>query len=144
MSGGGRAGGGGGSVRALDTRSGAERWTFFADGPVRFAPVAAGGKVYAGSDDGYLYCLDAQTGAVAWKFRGAPTDRPDRRQLGNGHLVSFWPVRGGPVVVEGVVYFGAGIWPTFGVFLHALDAKTGERICVHRVIGAHEEICRKT
>src|SRR4051812_38109080 len=26
-------------VRALDTATGAERWTFFADGPVRFAPV---------------------------------------------------------------------------------------------------------
>ena len=63
---------------------------------------------------------------MALKFRGAPTDRPDRRQLGNGHLVSFWPVRGGPVAADGVVYFGAGIWPTFGVFFHALDAETGE------------------
>ncbi len=62
---------------------------------------------------------------MVWKFRGAPADRPDRRQLGNEHLVSFWPVRGGPAVDGGVVYFGAGIWPTFGVFVHALDAETG-------------------
>ena len=27
-------------IRALDTRTGAEKWKFFADGPVRFAPVA--------------------------------------------------------------------------------------------------------
>ena len=47
------------SVSALDTTSGDEEWRFYADGPVRFAPVAWGGKVYFVSDDGYLYCLDA-------------------------------------------------------------------------------------
>ena len=53
-------------------------------------------------------------------------DRPDRRQLGNEHLISFWPVRGGPVIADGTVYFGAGIWPIFGVFFHALDVETGK------------------
>jgi hypothetical protein len=51
-------------------------------------------------DEGFLYFIDAQTGAVIWKFRGAPAECPDRRQLGNEHLVSFWPVRGGQ------------LWPT--------------------------------
>jgi outer membrane protein assembly factor BamB len=115
-----------GSVTAYDTATGAEQWKFYSEGPIRCAPACWNGRVYAGSDDGYLYCLDAHTGAVVWKFRGAPADRPDRRQLGNGHLVSLWPVRGGPVIVNGVVYFGAGIWPTFGVFLHAVDAGTGK------------------
>ena len=50
------------SVTALDTATGAERWRFFADGPVRFAPVAWEGGVYFVSDDGYLYCVDARTG----------------------------------------------------------------------------------
>ena len=31
-------------------------------GPVRLAPAVADGKVYAGSDDGFVYCLDARTG----------------------------------------------------------------------------------
>lgn len=115
-----------GGITAYDTETGAEQWKFYTEGPVRCAPVGWQGKLYVGSDDGYLYCLDAHSGAVAWKFRGAPPDRPDRRQLGNSHLVSLWPVRGGPVVVDGVVCFGAGIWPTFGVFFHALDAKTGQ------------------
>jgi outer membrane protein assembly factor BamB len=110
---------------ACETETGAEKWKFYTEGPVRCAPACWKGKVYAGSDDGYLYCLDAQTGSLVWKFRGTPSDRPDRRQLGNEHLISFWPVRGGPVVADGVVYFGAGIWPIFGVFLHALDAQTG-------------------
>ena len=32
-------------------------WTYFADGPVRFAPLAWQDKLYFASDDGYLYCL---------------------------------------------------------------------------------------
>jgi outer membrane protein assembly factor BamB len=115
-----------GSVAAYDTDTGEELWKFFTEGPVRCAPACWQGKVYAGSDDGYLYCLDAQTGALRWKSRGTPADRPDRRQIGNGRLVSFWPVRGGPVVVDGVVCFGAGVWSIFGVFVHALDADTGK------------------
>jgi outer membrane protein assembly factor BamB len=115
-----------GTVTAYDTETGRQRWKFYTEGPVRCAPACWKGRVYAGSDDGYLYCLDAESGKLLWKFRGAPAERPDRRQLGNGHIVSFWPVRGGPVVSNGVVYFGAGIWPIFGVFLHALDAETGQ------------------
>ncbi len=115
-----------GSVRAFDTGSGEARWTFFTEGPVRCAPVVWEGKVYAGSDDGYLYCLDAATGSELWKVRGVPADRPDYRHLGNARLISYWPVRGGAVLHEGTVYFGAGIWPSMGVFIHAVDAETGK------------------
>ncbi|MCH5378102.1 MAG: PQQ-binding-like beta-propeller repeat protein, partial [Planctomycetes bacterium] len=45
------------SVTALDTETGNIQWRFYAEGPVRFAPVAWEGKVYFVSDDGYLYCL---------------------------------------------------------------------------------------
>jgi outer membrane protein assembly factor BamB len=115
-----------GSITAYDTGTGQERWRFYTEGPVRCAPACWNGKLYAGSDDGYLYCLRAESGELAWKFRAAPADRPDRRHLGNGHVVSFWPARGGPVIVDGTVYFAAGIWPIFGVFLQALDAETGK------------------
>ena len=50
------------SVTALDAETGAERWRFFAEAPVRFAPAASEGKVYFVSDDGYL-CLDADDGS---------------------------------------------------------------------------------
>jgi hypothetical protein len=46
--------------------------------------------------------------------------------LGNGRVISLWPVRGGPVIVDGTLYFAAGIWPNEGVFLYAIDAETAE------------------
>jgi outer membrane protein assembly factor BamB len=109
-------------VSAYDTRTGEKKWTFFSDGPVRYSPAAWDGRVYVASDDGHLYCLDAAKGDVLWKFRGGPADR---RILGNERLISTWPARGAPVVADGVVYFGAGIWPFMGIFLHALDARSG-------------------
>lgn len=115
------------SVTALDTETGAERWRFITDGPVRFAPVAWNGKVYFVSDDGYLYCVN-DDGSLRWKFRGLPEGRRDRKVLGNGRLVSLWPARGGPVFADGVVFFAAGLWPTEGVFVHAVDAETGKPV----------------
>ena len=133
-----------GSITAYDTETGQEKWKFYTEGPVRCAPACSAsrndagrpasgkGKIYAGSDDGYLYCLNAQTGELLWKFRGTPQDRPDRHILGNEHLISFWPVRGGPVVKDDIVYFGAGIWPIFGVFFYALDAESGKVKWINR------------
>ncbi|MHB8866962.1 MAG: outer membrane protein assembly factor BamB family protein [Pirellulaceae bacterium] len=116
------------SVTALDTETGEERWRFFAEGPVRFAPVAWEGRIYFVSDDGHLYCVDAEDGSLRWKFRGLPERMPDRKVVGHGRLVSLWPARGGPVLAEGVVYFAAGLWPTEGVFVHAVDAESGKAV----------------
>ncbi len=112
---------------ALDTDTGTQRWSFFAEGPIRLAPAAADGKVYVASDDGRLYCLSAAGGRLLWKFRGADS-MPDRRVMGNGRLISAWPARGGPVVADGKVCFAAGIWPFMGIFVHCLDAQTGKVI----------------
>ncbi|MAG94735.1 MAG: hypothetical protein CMJ48_13475 [Planctomycetaceae bacterium] len=111
------------SVTAYDARNGERKWRFFADGPVRFAPVAWQDRVVFGSDDGYVYCLDAEQGTPVWKFRAVPSNR---KILGNGQLISVWPVRGGPVIDDGVLYFAAGVWSFEGVFVYALDARTGK------------------
>ncbi|HUV38374.1 MAG TPA: PQQ-binding-like beta-propeller repeat protein, partial [Planctomycetota bacterium] len=108
---------------ALDVETGAEKWTFFAEGPMRFAPVCHGGRVFVGSDDGYLYCLDAASGKLLWKFRGGPSEM---RLIGHDRLISTWPVSSGVVVADGKVCFSAGIWPFMDVFYHALDAGTGK------------------
>jgi outer membrane protein assembly factor BamB len=116
------------SVTALDTETGNDRWRFFAEGPVRFAPVAWEDKVYFVSDDGYLYCVNTNDGSLRWKFRGLPEGKTDRKVIGHGRLVSLWPARGGPVLADGVVYFAAGLWPTEGVFVHAVDAESGQAV----------------
>jgi hypothetical protein len=116
------------SVTALDTETGEPRWQFFAEGPVRLAPVAWENKVYFVSDDGQLYCLDAGSGQLLWKFSGLPPGARDRKLLGNQRLVSLWPAWGGPVLQDGVVYFGCGIWSAYGVCVHALEAVTGRVI----------------
>lgn len=110
-------------VIALDTSTGLILWTFYTDGPVRFPPVAHKGKVYFTSDDGHLYCVHGDSGALVWRHRGGPSER---LILGNERLISTWPARGGPVVVGNTVYFAASIWPFMGTFIYGLDAETGE------------------
>ena len=126
------------SVTAFDTRSGRQKWQFFTNGPVRFAPVIWRDKVYFGSDDGYLYCLNRADGGELWKVRGG---HADLHHLGNERLVSFWPVRGGPVIADGVVYFAAGIWPCFGIYVRAVDASSGKVLWTN-TRGAHVEKIR--
>ena len=113
------------SVTAYDTETGAEKWRFYTAGPVRFAPMHDKGKLYFTSDDGYLYCLGAADGKLIWKFRGGPDDR---KIIGNDRLTSIWPARSSAMVCEGKVYFGAGIWPFMGTFVHCLDAETGKAL----------------
>ncbi len=123
------------SITALDTDTGAEKWEFFADGPVRFAPVASRGKVYFVSDDGYLYCVDAEKGELLWKFSPLPSGQRAYKLLGNERLISRWPGRGGPVLADETVYFAAGIWPFEGVYVCAVDAKTGDLIWQNKDAG---------
>ena len=113
------------TVRALDAVSGSPVWQFTAGGPVRLAPTIADGRCCFGSDDGRVYCLDAATGQAIWTFRAAPADR---RLLGNGRLISRWPVRTGVLVEAGVAYVAAGMWPGEGVYVYALDVRTGRPI----------------
>ena len=56
---------------ALDTATGMESWTVYAEAPVRLPPAAADGMVYCCSDDGFLYCVEIATGELRWKFSGA-------------------------------------------------------------------------
>lgn len=110
------------TVYALDARDGRVRWTFTTDGPVRLAPTVAGGKVYVGSDDGNVYCLGAADGRLLWRFTAAPSPE---KVLGNGKMISLWPVRTGVVVDGGVAYFGAGVFPAEGLYLYGVSAESG-------------------
>jgi outer membrane protein assembly factor BamB len=110
------------SVTAVDLKTGNAVWNFVTDGPVRFAPLVHAGRVYFGSDDGCLYCVDANGGRLLWRFQAAPNSR---KVIGSERLISVWPVRGGPVLVDGRIHFTVGVWPFEGAFLYSLDAETG-------------------
>ena len=109
-------------VYALDSMTGHERWTFFTEGPVRLAPCISDDKVYAASDDGYIYCLSANDGSLIWKHKGADEER---MIPGNGRIISMWPIRSGLLVDNGILYFAAGLFPNQGTFLSALSAEDG-------------------
>jgi len=121
------------TVYALDAKTGREKWKYITDGPVRFAPAVWQDRLFVVSDDGRLYCLAVSDGELLWKKRGGPN--PDM-VLGNDRLISRWPARGGPVVQGGVVYFGAGIWPSEGIYLYAIDASTGKILWVNDSSGS--------
>ena len=78
-----------GTVTALDISAAPQvgsKWTFTSNGPVYSTPVVAGGRVYFGSEDHWLYCLDAVSGQQIWRFK-----------TGAGIIAT-------PVVVGGKVY----------------------------------------
>lgn len=110
-------------VYALDAASGRVRWTFFTGGPVRLAPTVCDNRVYFGSDDGCVYCLAAADGKVIWQRRVGPGSQ---QLIGHGRMISRWPVRTGVLVDNGVAYYGAGIFPSEGVYLEAARASDGQ------------------
>jgi len=112
-------------IYALDAETGRVRWSFQTGAPVRFAPELRHERVFAASDDGRLYCLAADTGKLLWKFDAAPFDD---RVIGNGRMISRWPMRSGLMVDGDTVYCLAGMWPAEGVFIYALDAESGREI----------------
>lgn len=118
---------------ALDAATGEEKWTYYAEAPVRLPPVGNNGHIYFCSDDGFLYCVHASSGKLKWKFQGAPNSQ---HAIGNSRLTSAWPARGGPVLFDNTVYFAASIWPFMGTFIYALDADSGELQWINDNTGA--------
>ena len=93
----------GGSIYALDARSGCIRWHYQADGPVRtamlIAPVDDGGArraVVFGDQAGRLYALAAETGDLLWRTR------PDEHEATK--------LTGAPLARAGIVYVPIASW----------------------------------
>ncbi len=112
-------------VVALDINSGKELWHYYADGPVRFPLTSFNRNVYFISDDGNIYCLNADNGSLVWKILLAPAEN---KLLGNKRLISMWPARGGIVLKDNIIYTSASIFPMMGTFIYAINATNGEII----------------
>ncbi len=76
------------------------RWIFAPSGRLCSQPAVANGILYFGTDLGYVYALNADTGALIWMY-----------------VTQNFPVQS-PAVANGIVYVPAGD-------LYALDANTG-------------------
>jgi len=58
-------------------------WRFTAGGMVSAQPVVSAGTVYAASQDGYLYAIDAATGRQRWRFPIQPFSVPSPAVAGD-------------------------------------------------------------
>ena len=114
-----------GKIYCLDANTGEPLWTFYTEGPVRYAPVISDGRVFASSDDGLVYCLDAVSGDLIWKHN----PQPRRQWIANdGKLISTWPVRAGLVEENGILYMCSGLFPLQGTYQRALNSTDGSVI----------------
>lgn len=93
------------TIHALDEETGKAHWSFNAGGRVDSPPTIHRGRVLFGSADGWIYCLRAADGVLAWRFRGAPRDD---RLMSFEQLESVWPVHGSVLVKDDSVYCVAG------------------------------------
>ncbi len=129
-------------IWAIDKQTGKLLWKFYGTGNPFNGVVYRNGKVYAVSDDGYLYVLRADNGALIWKFKtGAPIVAAPAVVSGRVFLTSrdhyvyalddangtlVWKFRTGldvrtsPLVVNGIVYVGSD-----DNYVYALSAKNG-------------------
>lgn len=78
-------------------------WTYTTNGSVMSSPVVVNEKVYVGSYDNNVYCLNSKTGTLLWKYTT------------NGWVEST------PAVSNGMVYVGS-----YDNYLYCLDAFTGD------------------
>jgi quinohemoprotein ethanol dehydrogenase len=114
-----------GRVYALDAATGRELWTFTPEVDMQSNRVACcdqanrgvavhEGRVYVGALDGWLFALDATSGAVAWKV-DTITDRS------RGYTIT-----GAPEIAGGLVIIGnAGAEYDVRGYVTAYDAATG-------------------
>ncbi len=113
------------TVHALDANSGKKVWQFTTGARVDSPPTVLGDRVLFGSSDGWVYCVRATDGQLAWRFRAAPTER---RLTAYEQLESVWPVPGNVLVQDGKVYCVAGrsMFLDGGLRLCCLDAQSGK------------------
>ncbi|MFL6228160.1 MAG: PQQ-binding-like beta-propeller repeat protein [Pyrinomonadaceae bacterium] len=109
-----------GCLYAVDLETGQLKWRYETEGAklnssefgydrrsIQSSPAVADGAVFFGARDGFLYAIEAATGALRWRF---------------DHKISW--VNTSPAVVDGMVYAGS----SDGRFVQSVDARTGREV----------------
>jgi len=106
-------------VVALDARTGALLWNASIPDFVTCAPLAVGQFVYAGCQDGLLYCLWRSNGTTAWTF--------DTERAFEYGALAYW---------DGRVFFGVDALDDNSGKVFALNATTGKEAWNAPVVGS--------
>lgn len=85
------------------SKNGRILWSFDSDGIITSSPVYNNGRVYFGSWDNKIYCLDEKDGSEIWNFK------------------TNWGIGSSPEITKNQVFVGG-----LDNNLYALDKKTGE------------------
>ena len=94
-----------GSVQAIDLDTGKQVWSFKSELPWNSGMLStAGGLVFSGSADGYLYAFDAKSGKVLWKSPQATSGFlgvPSSWRVNGKQYVGIWAGWGGASPIWG-------------------------------------------
>ena len=112
------------TIHAFDAATGKPLWAYTAGGRIDSPPTLYRGRVLFGCADGYLYCLRARDGELAWRYLVAPADR---RLMAWEQIESVWPLSGAVLVQDGVACCLAGrsLFLDGGMRLVRLEAESG-------------------
>jgi len=112
---------------AVNAATGKVAWEFLPGGKIDSPPAIYKKRVYCGSADGFIYCLDVNDGSLIWKYQGAPTPT---KHMWFEKIEATHPVHGNVLVMNDKVYTLAGrnMYTDGGLRFLILDAATGRKL----------------
>ncbi len=121
--------------------TGKEKWRYKTKGSITSSVYAAGGTIYAGSNDKYLYALTAGSGKLKWKAKtNGSVSNPCRKSRivyagsGDNFFYAFnvkngsikWRLNTGGVSSKPCIINGHLFFQSYGNYIYSLNSNTGK------------------